>query len=411
MESLHLRIEKGNDLVAADSGGTSDPYVVVTRLIPGKTPGEGQKLGKTKVVKKTVNPVWNDELVIPAHVGESYVLSCFDKDVLKDDSLGFAVLGLDQLVPYNTPKQLVLKLQAAPHGTLTVTATFNTTAVPPPGPTTPIFAPPPLAAAAAAPPPPAAAAAPPPAAALVPVAHPSTAMTEMDPVLLAELGPLGATKFLQSLRQGVAQQQAYAAGAGPAAVAVAGAGPAAPARDYVVILDRSGSMSGTRWRSAEKAISILAPFACRADPDGITFYVFNNSFKRFENVRSATDVEEIFSSTSPEGGTEMAVVLKDLFQAFLAGGKKPTTVLVITDGESSGQETIVDSIQSVSNKLDTDAQLSITFVQIGDDSGASAFLNRLDDQLHCKFDICDVLTVEEMEGMTFDQLVAKSLQD
>ena len=53
METLWIKIEKGTDLVAADSGGTSDPYVVITRFIPGsKKHGDGSKVAKTKVIKK-----------------------------------------------------------------------------------------------------------------------------------------------------------------------------------------------------------------------------------------------------------------------------------------------------------------------------------------------------------------------
>jgi hypothetical protein len=46
-------------------------------------------------------------------------------------------------------------------------------------------------------------------------------------------------------------------------------------RDYIVIMDMSGSMHGRKWEQAKRATMQIAPFACQADPDGITLYLFN----------------------------------------------------------------------------------------------------------------------------------------
>lgn len=54
----------------------------------------------------------------------------------------------------------------------------------------------------------------------------------------------------------------------------------------------------------------------------------------------------------------------------------------------------------------------ISFIQIGNDTGATRFLEVLDDELDgAKQDIVDCLTTSEMAGMTFSQLVQKSLLD
>jgi Mg-chelatase subunit ChlD len=49
-------------------------------------------------------------------------------------------------------------------------------------------------------------------------------------------------------------------------------------RDYIVIMDMSGSMQGRKWEQAKDATMKIAPFACQADPDGITLYLFNGTF-------------------------------------------------------------------------------------------------------------------------------------
>jgi len=59
---LHVTVIEAKDLIAVDSNGLSDPYVKVMR---------GSKLiGKTKVVKKNLNPTWNESFKV--NLGEVY---------------------------------------------------------------------------------------------------------------------------------------------------------------------------------------------------------------------------------------------------------------------------------------------------------------------------------------------------
>lgn len=77
-----LNVVQARHLEARDSGGTSDPYCTVKY---GKT-----YTHKTKMRRKTVNPVWCDTFVIEQQHGVDRIdLSCFDHDRLsQDDSLG-----------------------------------------------------------------------------------------------------------------------------------------------------------------------------------------------------------------------------------------------------------------------------------------------------------------------------------
>lgn len=86
-------------------------------------------------------------------------------------------------------------------------------------------------------------------------------------------------------------------------------------RDYTLIVDKSGSMeSGTplsRWKEAEEAVKVLAPAACKCDPDGITLYFFSGgsrngpSFKKHCHVKSDSEVMELFNQKDnrPDGST------------------------------------------------------------------------------------------------------------
>ena len=55
--TISIVIEEAKDLFANDWGGTSDPYVRVIF--------NGEKIYKTKVVKKTLAPVWKEKVLIP----------------------------------------------------------------------------------------------------------------------------------------------------------------------------------------------------------------------------------------------------------------------------------------------------------------------------------------------------------
>lgn len=69
---------------------SSDPYVVIRM---GK-----QKL-KTRVVRKSVNPEWNDELTLSIEDPAVLVkLDVFDKDTFFDDHMGNAELDIGPLV-------------------------------------------------------------------------------------------------------------------------------------------------------------------------------------------------------------------------------------------------------------------------------------------------------------------------
>ena len=57
---LQIHISKARGLAAADSNGSSDPYVK-TYLLPDRSKGSKRK---TKVRKKTLNPIYDETLKV-----------------------------------------------------------------------------------------------------------------------------------------------------------------------------------------------------------------------------------------------------------------------------------------------------------------------------------------------------------
>lgn len=197
-------------------------------------------------------------------------------------------------------------------------------------------------------------------------------------------------------------------------------------RDYTLIIDKSGSMATSdqkggrsRWAAAQESTFALASKCEQFDPDGITVYVFSGRFKRYENVTS-TKVMQIFQENDPSGTTDLAGVLKhatdNYFQRKAAGQTQPNgeTILVVTDGEPDDRKAVMKVIIEASRRMDRDEELAISFIQVGTDSQATRFLKVLDDDLQgagAKFDICDTITIEDMEDMTLSEVLLNAIND
>ena len=197
-------------------------------------------------------------------------------------------------------------------------------------------------------------------------------------------------------------------------------------RDYTLIIDKSGSMSTpdqvggrSRWEIAQESTLALARKAEQFDPDGITVYLFSGRFKRYDDVTSAK-VAQIFLENDPAGTTNLASVLQDAlnnyFQRKGAGKSKPNgeTILVITDGEPDDRKAVFEVIIHATRQMERDEELAISLIQVGSDAQATKFLKALDDQLQsvgAKFDICDTITLDDLEEMSLVDVLTNAITD
>lgn len=182
-------------------------------------------------------------------------------------------------------------------------------------------------------------------------------------------------------------------------------------RQYILIVDKSGSMSGGRWNEAHQAVKALASHITEFDPDGVDVIFFNSEPVLYRNVKSADDVDRLFNSEHPSSSTDLTKALRTAFQLHFAGPRTGTTILCVTDGEPDSQDDVAREIVAAAAAIARDEELSLSFVQIGNDDGATRFLQKLDEGLEAKFDIVDTLTAATMKGMSFEALVNKSIND
>ncbi len=85
---LDVVIGSGKGLIAMDRGGTSDPYV---KCVQGQ-----EKLFQTRVISKTVNPVWGETFAtFVDNPFKPIAFQVFDKDLVgSDDFMGEAQFDL-----------------------------------------------------------------------------------------------------------------------------------------------------------------------------------------------------------------------------------------------------------------------------------------------------------------------------
>jgi len=164
--------------------------------------------------------------------------------------------------------------------------------------------------------------------------------------------------------------------------------------DVMLLLDDSGSMrfeeNGERINDLKVVLGRVA-FACALfDHDGISVR-FLNSQERGDNLTNEQQAAQLiqriqFSGLTPLGTAMREKILGPLvLQPARAGQlRKPALIVSITDGAPAGEPPleIATSIKNAQNELRNSRYgpdaLSFQFAQVGNDMGASRFLQELD---------------------------------
>ena len=160
----------------------------------------------------------------------------------------------------------------------------------------------------------------------------------------------------------------------------------------------------SRWHEAEQALKAIVPAMCLANPEGSTLYIFSSQYEAVPGVKTVADVERVFKQNSPRGTTNLRPVLTAVVEAhrqsYVRDGR-PTTVLVIHDGEPNEPDAVRQQLTETANAVSSDFELFFSFIQCGQDAGATRFLEVLDSGLHADRDIVDTLKYSLLEKKGF----------
>mmetsp|Transcript_9895 Transcript_9895/g.22235 ORF Transcript_9895/g.22235 Transcript_9895/m.22235 type:complete len:406 (-) Transcript_9895:149-1366(-) len=179
----------------------------------------------------------------------------------------------------------------------------------------------------------------------------------------------------------------------------------------------------TRWEKAVFAMNGIVAQVSQIDPDGVDVVCFPGSggeggmgYDIYRNVKDTKGLEALVTAHEPKGdckmGQAMDVVLKEAFERGFDG--RPCSVLVLTAGRPSDHEALSKSLADAAKKVNKDADLTITFVQVGDDEWAEKYLNQLDTELTTTsadgehIDIVDTIKDEEVQKAVDEMKGGKS---
>lgn len=180
----------------------------------------------------------------------------------------------------------------------------------------------------------------------------------------------------------------------------------------------------TRWEKAVFAMNGIVAQISQIDPDGVDVVCFpgsggegGTSYDITRNVKNTEGLEAMVTAQPPQGdclmGQAIDAVLKEAFERGF--DERPCSILVLTAGRPTDHEALSNSLAEAATKVSKDADLTITFVQVGDDEWASTYLKELDDNLtttHSEtgehIDIVDTIKDEEVQEAVQEMKGGKS---
>ncbi len=183
-------------------------------------------------------------------------------------------------------------------------------------------------------------------------------------------------------------------------------------KQVTIVMDRSGSMrtedcampmslgfsprSMSRWDWCLNQTVDLARQTARVLPGGMTLVFFSGSDSVYHNVR-ADMILPLFSQNSPDGGTNLVGALKhqldDYFRSQSMGNNQPLVLAVVTDGDPDSPRALKELIVDATQRMTAPGQISINFLQVGNDSRATDLLDELDNGLVQRGAAYDIVSV------------------
>ena len=178
----------------------------------------------------------------------------------------------------------------------------------------------------------------------------------------------------------------------------------------MTISDQNGGTRGDRLGSAEQMVTDLLDtiFEFAIDKK-LPTYLFGSNAESVGELTNKMEVLQLFHDHTPEGSTN----LSDTLDLALAENFEKTkekfdefpgmTVIVITDGQPDSEVNVKNVLlkyaDPVNDYIEKNEDLAISFIQIGDDQGAKAFLDEMDKGFEFNGDIvniCDTKTIDEV---------------
>lgn len=175
--------------------------------------------------------------------------------------------------------------------------------------------------------------------------------------------------------------------------------------EIIIVIDDSGSMTypagsvniqnkgnpysnsiPSRWDEAKRTSSVIIDIASVMDNNGVDIHFLNRT--SLFGITSSDQLELTFS-IKPSGFTPIVPVLKKIYSKPIKRGKNSRLVILITDGQPTGDDGKVDIISFknclLSDRLPTDY---VNIIACTNDDNVMSYLNNWDDEIP-RLDVID----------------------
>jgi len=168
----------------------------------------------------------------------------------------------------------------------------------------------------------------------------------------------------------------------------------------------------TRWEKAVVGLDGIVSQVVKVDPDGVDIVCCQGGSEAqwYRNVKKTSGLAEMVNDKQPGGdclmSTAMTECIDDAFDKDMT--KRPVAILVLVAGKPDDTDEIDATLMKTVNRLADSCStcpLSITFVQIGDDTDTTDYLNHLDDHIQAEcaetgetFDLVDTIKDDDIQA-------------
>jgi Mg-chelatase subunit ChlD len=185
---------------------------------------------------------------------------------------------------------------------------------------------------------------------------------------------------------------------------------------FIVAFDISGSMQTQdcpgNTRRFDYVLETMRAFigeAAKWDPDGVSFYTFNNRLTEYPDVTSVAQINDTIARQRPGGGTATHLPIAAAYREHKTKGSEQTFLMMFTDGEPSDPEAVKQAIVDITKDVKDEKEFRICILTVGERSPQlDQWLTDLDDHLtEARYDI---LVVEKLEDVDFETAVANAIE-
>merc|ERR1712238_278762 len=175
---------------------------------------------------------------------------------------------------------------------------------------------------------------------------------------------------------------------------------------------RTSGPPPTRWEKAVIGLDSIVTQVVKVDPDGVDIVCVGGDEDAdwYRNVKHTKHLEAMVSDKRPKGacamGAAMNETIDDAFDKDLT--KCPCAIMVMTAGRPDDADELNTALMKAVTRLADTCEtmpLSVTFIQIGDDPEAEAYLQQLDGAIQAEcaangetFDLVDTIKHDDIDA-------------